>query len=170
MVDVRMSSGEEFNYTGSGLRWNLTGSVADIVAYRPHNPTISGSNDKNENTKEEKEMTTLTDYVNELESINARAIELRELITNEVAKCGGNVEWNQSDSSAARILMHWTKLKKGDIVVLDDLDGNDESSFELSTKYKVTAVEDGDYEGIYHVMLDNDNWFNAIDTKWHKVG
>lgn len=168
LVDVVCHEGNEISsYESSDLIWKhgLAG-VDNIIGYRLHSPAA----DNTENAQQENTMTTLHDWVHELESINTRGQELRELIADEVAKCGGSVEWGgdvrEAESSEQ---MDWRDLKEGDRIVIDEPSTYDSDYTSAGNKHEVTCIEAEDYKGFANVEIDGTYWIGADITTWRKV-
>lgn len=85
-------------------------------------------------------MTTLHDWVHELESINTRGQELRKLIADEVAKCGGSVGWGDGTNKDAltRKTTNFDEVTFNHSIVFS---GTDSSYLTDGKKYKIIQLD-----------------------------
>lgn len=166
MVDIRLRDSETLTHISDTCEWDHIYAQDDIIAYRLHNPTDS---DDNKETKQEtEEMTTLHDWVHELGSINERAIELRELITKEVQKCGGSVEWDESpaDTNSTKVTT-WRDISAAHNVVFT---GNVSDYINVGSRCIVTGI---DIKNKMFTIEDKDGddfeVNESFDGQWYSV-
>lgn len=153
-------------------RWtwsHYNNGTGDIIAYRLHKPT---DNDDNDTEQDNEEMTTLHDWVHELESINERSAELRGLITKEVQKCGGSVEWgvkHQATPEKPGIHNDPSLPSVGDSITWTSTDWTDLTKGNVYTVQRISDdtfyINDDKGDERYIEPEDNRDWHTVTGDK-----